>query len=138
MKSYNTTHYQENRTKRVQQAIARRQRHSKFLNLFILEYFETHPCVDCPESDPIVLDFDHRENKEFDISVYLRSGGSLKKLVLEIAKCDVRCANCHRRKTAKERGYQRYLLTAPERFERSPTELETVMLPLHHGANAQT
>ncbi len=64
-----------------------------------MEYKKLHPCIDCGESDFIVLDFDHRPgtNKRFTI------GGtnyhSLEVIKEEIAKCDIRCANCHRRIT---------------------------------------
>jgi hypothetical protein len=57
------------------------------------------PCVDCGESDPLVLDFDHvRGEKKFNISQAI---GKVQVALLleEIAKCDSRCANCHRRKT---------------------------------------
>lgn len=68
---------------------------------FLYEYFLTHPCVDCPEKDPVVLTFDHLGDKLFNISSQI-SRGNLKKLKAEIAKCVVRCANCHMRKTAKD------------------------------------
>ena len=69
----------------------------------VLEYLKRHPCVDCGESDPVVLEFDHvRGEKKAGISKMLTNKVPLKTLLAEIAKCEVRCANCHRRKTYRE------------------------------------
>ena len=68
----------------------------------------THPCVDCGQSDVIVLDFDHRDpsTKMGGPTELARKNSNWKKIKEEIEKCDVRCANCHRRKTAKQfNGY---------------------------------
>jgi hypothetical protein len=64
-------------------------------------------CADCGEKDPIVLDFDHRDRKEkhFQIGDTARFGWSKKKLLEEVEKCDVVCANCHRRRTAVQLGW---------------------------------
>lgn len=71
----------------------------------VLNYLSKHPCVDCGESDPIVLEFDHvRGTKEADISNMVQRGLSLVKIDSEIDKCDVRCANCHRRVTHQRRS----------------------------------
>jgi len=67
---------------------------------FVLKYLETHPCIDCGESDPIVLDFDHvRGVKIANVSRGVRDRWDIEKLKEEIFKCEVRCANCHRRIT---------------------------------------
>jgi hypothetical protein len=55
-------------------------------------------CTDCGEQDPVVLEFDHRADKR-EAVVRLACGCSLETLRQEIAKCDVRCANCHRVRT---------------------------------------
>lgn len=68
----------------------------------LLDYFREHPCVDCGEGDPVVLELDHvRGIKEFGVSSKMRAY-SWARLLAEIAKCDARCANCHRRKTVKQ------------------------------------
>ena len=67
-----------------------------------LAYLKVHPCVDCGEADPTVLDFDHvRESKAFNIANAI-TRLAWTRIVREIQKCEVRCANCHRRKTARE------------------------------------
>lgn len=73
----------------------------------INEYLSSHPCVDCKNDNIIVLEFDHRdqEKKHKAISEMVASGYAWIKIKQEIDKCDVRCANCHRIKTAKQLGY---------------------------------
>jgi hypothetical protein len=59
-------------------------------------------CLDCHTTDLAVLEFDHvRGEKIADISLLVRNGHSLARLQAEIAKCEVRCANCHRRRTRR-------------------------------------
>ncbi|GAC1700494.1 MAG: hypothetical protein NVS9B6_14180 [Candidatus Limnocylindrales bacterium] len=74
----------------------------------VADHLATHPCVDCRERDPIVLEFDHREPsaKADDVGrvVHAGSGAALQ---AEIDKCDVRCGNCHRIKTARQFGSYR-------------------------------
>lgn len=70
----------------------------------ILDYKLRHPCVDCGEPDPIVLDFDHFRDKIAHVSRMVGTGRPWTTIEAEIAKCEVRCANCHRRKTHSERG----------------------------------
>lgn len=76
----------------------------------IFEYLKKHPCVNCQESDPIVLEFDHRNgfDKIESISNLIRDA-SWSRIEQEIEKCDVLCANCHRRKSAAQFGYKRYI-----------------------------
>ena len=70
----------------------------------VAQYLSTHPCVDCGESDSVVLDFDHvRGHKISNVSHMVGRGYREWRLKAEIAKCEVRCANCHRRITAKRR-----------------------------------
>ncbi len=63
------------------------------------------PCTDCGQSfPPECMDFDHRQG---EAKLFNLSGMRTRKrtdLALEIAKCDVVCACCHRIRTRK-RGY---------------------------------
>lgn len=74
---------------------ANSKRYEHILREFVYEYLSTHPCIDCGETNIVVLEFDHLENKLYAISNLLRLGAKLGRLEAEIAKCEVRCSNCH-------------------------------------------
>lgn len=68
----------------------------------LIEYLACHPCVDCGQKDVHVLDFDHvRGKKSEHIARLIGVGYSWVAVEAEIAKCEVRCANCHRIKTGE-------------------------------------
>jgi hypothetical protein len=76
----------------------------------LLAYLLGHPCADCGEADPLVLQFDHvRGDKTKDVALLLAQGYSWEAVSREMAKCEVRCANCHQRKTAREQGWRKAL-----------------------------
>ena len=67
------------------------------------DFLGTHPCIDCGESDISVLEFDHRDPAQKRMPVSrLASIAGWTTVLMEIGKCDVRCANCHRRRTARQ------------------------------------
>jgi hypothetical protein len=70
----------------------------------LCDYLLEHPCVDCGEADIRVLDFDHRDpaTKVGAVTTMIVTHESWRLIELEIEKCDVRCANCHRRRTAAQ------------------------------------
>jgi hypothetical protein len=75
----------------------------------LVDSVQQHACVDCGESDIVVLEFDHLRDKVMDVSVLAREGYSLTRLKQEVAKCAGVCANCHRRRTARQFGSYRLL-----------------------------
>ena len=62
-------------------------------------------CVDCGYSDIRALDFDHvRGVKLADVSSMIRRGNGIAMVRAEIAKCEVRCRNCHAIATMERLG----------------------------------
>lgn len=62
------------------------------------------PCTDCHRKFPaICMDFDHVDsrNKEYCVSVLVATCASIKRIMMEIAKCELVCSNCHRIRTYK-------------------------------------
>jgi len=84
----------------------------------VFEYLLSHPCVECGERDIIVLEFDHRAQytKRFDV-MSATHGHSWKTVFAEIQKCDVVCANCHKRRTAKMLNWTTRLEIAEQQKE---------------------
>lgn len=76
---------------------------------FVFNCLKEHPCVDCGESDPIVLEFDHLRDKIDNVSSLIQSSSETV-LLNEIEKCEIRCANCHRRKTAIQFNWYKDLI----------------------------
>jgi hypothetical protein len=71
---------------------------------FIGEYLKGHPCADCGEADPVVLDFHHvRGVKSEEVRELSHQGRSVSAIWREIQECEVVCANCHRRRHHKDR-----------------------------------
>lgn len=77
---------------------------------FVWDYLKQHPCIECKEADPIVLEFDHTRDKKIAISNLAGQGVGLERLQEEIDKCEVRCVLCHRRKTAKDFGWYKEII----------------------------
>jgi hypothetical protein len=101
-------HYYRNREKHLVRARATKKKYRQRNRRKRAELIQGLACVDCGETDVVVLEFDHRDRATKKVEVSrLMSSGSIETLLEEIAKCDVRCANCHRRKTSKEFGYYR-------------------------------
>ena len=97
-------HYNSNKAYYLKKARKRNDEIRVTLVNYLREYFLKNPCIDCRESDITVLEFDHtgKVPKFKAVSSMIRSGYPLEKIQKEIKKCEVRCANCHRRRTAKQ------------------------------------
>ena len=73
-----------------------------------------HPCTDCGDADPVVLEFDYLEGKLFDIGTALPCN-NWESILAEIEKCEVVCANCHRRRTKRRQNSMRVVLADDSR-----------------------
>ncbi len=104
-KEYVRIHYANNRDYYLKKARKRNLRVRAEVQGYIRDFLSDHPCVDCSESDILVLEFDHTHDKITSVSEMVRGYYSLTQIKDEIEKCEVRCANCHRRKTAKQFGW---------------------------------
>jgi len=102
--TYQHMWYVANRSRLIAAAGVRRMVASARNQIGIWAYLGEHPCVDCGERDPVVLEFDHLRDKRYDISRMVHDGLAWSAIETEIAKCVVRCVNCHLRKTARENG----------------------------------
>ncbi len=102
MRTRGKAYYQVNHDRQLQLSITRnrirRRNQREYVNSL-----KNHPCADCGKSfPPCVMDFDHRDGSQKYGNV-----GSLvsqayftkNKLLKEIQKCDLVCANCHRIRT---------------------------------------
>ncbi len=71
-------------------------------SIWVKEYKMTQKCVICGNDDFRVLEFDHLGEKLNNVGDMARLGFSKNKILEEIKKCQVLCANCHRIKTYEE------------------------------------
>lgn len=108
-RKYIRSHYLNNRDYYLFKAKKRNKAIRIEIKQFIWTYLTTHFCIDCGEKDPVVLEFDHVKDKLFNVSAMGRSR-TLLEVKREIKKCVIRCANCHRRKTALQLGWHKKIM----------------------------
>lgn len=113
-RAYMREHYAMNKKKYLDKAKRHREAAIDRTREIIWKYLISNPCVDCGETNPIVLDFDHKDPQKKSFNV------TNKKILVddtalmnEIHKCEIRCANCHRIRTAKQFGYWKYARIYP-------------------------
>ncbi len=105
-RKYIKSHYEANKKAYKKRAIEFNKRRAVDYCRKMVEYLADHPCVDCGEDDVVVLQFDHLSDKRMCVTRMVRRGYAWGTIAEEIAKCEVRCANCHTRKTAKDFGWK--------------------------------
>jgi len=109
-KARSKQYYAENREHHKKVVLANNKKKTERNRRFVYEYLLENPCVDCGETDPVVLEFDHLPgcDKKYIISEMTSNGYSVESIKKEMEKCDVVCANCHRRRSAKRGNHYRH------------------------------
>lgn len=104
---YKAERHQRNHTREMLRISANTARTRADSRSRIRAYLLEHGCVDCGERDVVVLEFDHvRGQKRMEVSKMVADGYPWAAIDAEIAKCEVRCANCHRKITELRRRAQ--------------------------------
>lgn len=101
--------YLANRIKHMSNVRQRNNRVREENRAQLEQFLLGHPCTECGETDLRVLDLDHDDpgDKLTEVGRLMASSLPWRRIEAEIAKCTVRCANCHRRRTAEQLGYWR-------------------------------
>ena len=101
-REYQSKWYKKN--KKVQ--FARIKERERLLAKRLREYKATLKCELCCENHPACIDFHHRDvkKKEVSISYAVGRGWGWTRIMKEIEKCQVLCANCHRKLHWDNRG----------------------------------
>jgi hypothetical protein len=97
--------YYANKENHIKNVMVRTKEYRQSAREYVWDYLSTHPCEHCGESNPIVLEFHHKSGKDLAISTMVARAYAVPSIQAEINRCIVLCANCHRKVTAKERGW---------------------------------
>jgi hypothetical protein len=105
-RAYQRTWYADHRERHGQTSKVRRDEWRASL-VRVIERAKAVPCADCGERYPsYVMDFDHLHGDKLANVSSLKTA-SLERLLGEMHKCDVVCANCHRLRTVARRSEAR-------------------------------
>lgn len=99
--------YEKNKSKYIAKQVERNRLNVAKIKQYLWDYKTEQGCADCTEVDPVVMEFDHIGNKSFTVSNFAAKGKTLEKVKQELEKCEVVCANCHRRRTAKRGNWHK-------------------------------
>lgn len=99
-RAYSKEHYKKYYPLHNKRRAARRKADTQGVKKAIRDIKESSPCTDCGVSYPYyVMQFDHiRGEKSFEIARAV-SSHAMPRLLQEIEKCDLVCANCHMERT---------------------------------------
>jgi hypothetical protein len=103
---YGKAHYRRNAALHNRRRYLNQKQYRKRNAELLRRYLLARACIDCGETDVRVLEFDHVRGRKVDnIGTMCAHGCGWQRIAAEIAKCEIRCANCHRRRTAGQFGW---------------------------------
>jgi hypothetical protein len=93
-KLYSKKYYEKNKKEIIKKHLA----HKRGIAKRFAEYKATLHCTRCGQNHPATLDFHHVEKSKDNVHLHLlvRGGHFWKRIMQEVDKCVVLCANCHR------------------------------------------
>mgnify|MGYP003152885164 CR=1 FL=1 len=103
-REYHRRYYQKHSTKYKEKAKKWNRSQRRWARDYVQRVKRLHKCIDCGESNPLVLEFDHVKDKSHNISDMTNGAYSIEAIKKEMRKCEIRCANCHRIKTIERRN----------------------------------
>lgn len=109
-KAVRCSHYHGNADVYKKRSVEWRQEVAKEYCRYLLQ----HPCVDCGQKDIRVLEPDHLHDKVGKVSAMINHGRPWDYILAELAKCAIRCSNCHAIKTAEQQRWMKHLVMIGE------------------------
>ena len=76
----------------------------KRIKIWFENYKSKLSCSKCGENHPATIDFHHKGKKENQVAQMVHWGYSIDNILKEINKCEVLCANCHRKEHWKNKN----------------------------------
>lgn len=99
LRQYRRDYYQRNKEREKARITKTNKIRKALIREWLDDFKSKRKCLRCDENHIGCLEFHHRDpsTKEIDISFAVRAGWSIEKISQEIEKCDILCANCHRK-----------------------------------------
>jgi len=103
-RAYQKVWYSQNQPVQAERVKKNRDKFTEEFKRVVWEILSKTPCMDCGETNPLVLEFDHRDPSDKKFTIAESKSGrkiGMSGLQGELDKCDVVCSNCHRIRTQK-------------------------------------
>lgn len=92
-------YYALNREKHKKIILERKKKLRGAVQILYCKWLLEHPCVDCYETNILLLEPDHLRDKSYNISNMINLCHSWESVLKELDKCEIVCKNCHALRT---------------------------------------